>query len=51
MPFPLAPLALPRALSANLGLSPEQMKDVVCTTAMFLFVREGWGGIGAKGRR
>lgn len=29
-------------------LSPEQLKDVLCATAMFLLIREEWGGIGKK---
>jgi hypothetical protein len=29
-------------------LSPNQLKDVLCATAMYLFIREEWGGIGKK---
>jgi hypothetical protein len=33
------------------SISSDALKDVVVTTAMWLFIREEWGGIGKKGRR
>lgn len=51
MPYPLSNLTLPKGFNAAGLLTPEQLKDVVCTTAMFLFVREEWGGIGRKGKK
>lgn len=60
MPFPLAPISLSNTTttnttssldsSASRQLTAEQLKDVVCTTAMFLFVREEWGGVGRRRR-
>jgi hypothetical protein len=32
-------------------LTAEEIKDVVCSTAMWLVVREGFGGIGKVTRR
>lgn len=46
-PFPLNPFPLP-GLKEMPVLSPEQLKDVLCATAMFLLIREEWGGIGKK---
>ena len=46
MPFPLSPLAAGK----HHLLTAEQLKDVVCTTALFLVVREEWGGVGRKRR-
>ncbi|KAL7411729.1 hypothetical protein BDY24DRAFT_395827 [Mrakia frigida] len=46
-PFPLNPFPLP-GLKEMPVLSPDQLKDVLCATAMFLLIREEWGGIGKK---
>lgn len=46
-PYPLHPFPLP-GLKEMPFLSPEQLKDVLCATAMYLLIREQWGGIGKK---
>ena len=35
----------------NLTLSAEEIKDVVCSTAFWIIVREGFGGVGKKSRK
>lgn len=46
-PFPLNPFPLP-GLTEMEVLKPDQLKDVLCATAMYLLIREEWGGIGKK---
>ncbi|CAE6416480.1 unnamed protein product [Rhizoctonia solani] len=65
MPFPLPDVNIqtlelvPRSVLDPFGmdggkemvLSAEEIKDVVCTTALWLMVREGFGGLAGKKRK
>ncbi|CAE6476600.1 unnamed protein product [Rhizoctonia solani] len=65
MPFPLPDVNIqtlelvPRSVldpfgmdgSKEMVLSAEEIKDVVCTTALWLMVREGFGGLAGKKRK
>ncbi|KAB5588395.1 hypothetical protein CTheo_8163 [Ceratobasidium theobromae] len=67
MPFPLPDVAIqrlelvPRAAADPFGMDPsdgpdmvmtaEEIKDVVCTTGLWLVVREGFGGLAGKKRK
>jgi hypothetical protein len=41
----------PESYCGGTMLTAEEIKDVVCSTAMWLVVREGFGGIGKVTRR
>ncbi|CED85412.1 hypothetical protein [Phaffia rhodozyma] len=47
MPYPMNPFPV-EGINDSGFLSADQLKDVVCSTAMFLLVRESWGGLGKK---
>lgn len=47
MPYPTNAFQVEGVNDTGL-LSPDQLKDVVCSTAMYLLAREGWGGLGKK---
>jgi len=53
-PVPLGPGATPintsRAM-AGLVLRAEELKDVVCSTGLWVVVREGFGGVGKVSRK
>jgi hypothetical protein len=43
--------APPRQTYAGLTLTAEEIKDVVCSTGLWLVVREGFGGVGRVNRK
>lgn len=45
------PLPSPHHPPGTLKFSAEEIKDVICTTGLWLVVREGFGGVGRVGRK
>lgn len=52
--FPIpsgAQMALPEEPYHGLTLTAEEIKDMVCSTGLWLVVREGFGGVGRVSRK